>query len=115
MALFNESQPGGLWHPVRHKALSYTWARANGLGAAMLHTAEAGSIRTHTLLHHAPLVMARPKPENAAYMSAGMAGGGIMDVLKTALSYGKSFLKGVIPYSIRGSSFGTPGSYMTTG
>ncbi len=113
--MFTSRQPGGLWHPANRKALSFGWAMTDGFGGAMRSVGcMGGSIRQSNMCGAVPMVMTTTKPQNAPYMSAGMAGGGIMDFLKSALSYGKSFVKGVIPYSIRGSSFGTPGSYMTT-
>lgn len=116
MTIFNETQPGCLWYPVRHKALSYSWARTGGLGGAMCRTANNGTIRVHNLIHHVPIVMARQKPENAAYMGSGMAGSGFMNYLNTALKYGKSFLKGALPSWTRNTyDADTPGSYMIRG
>ena len=115
MSAFTERQPGNLWHSPRYKALSYSWLNSTGFGGAMRSTSCGGGIRRHTLLDTIPIVQTATIPQNAPYLRTGMNGGGIMDILKGALNMGKSFLKGVIPYAIRGTSLGTPGSYLTVG
>jgi len=114
MSATSDAQPGGLWHTPRYKALSFSWIGETGFGGAMRSTSVAGSIRRHTMLNTMPMIQTQTTPQNAPYLRSGMAGGGIMDILKSALSMGKSFLKGAIPFAIRGSSFGTPGSYLTS-
>lgn len=91
MSDFPNRQPGGLWHCPSVKALSYTWASETGFPGAMRATATAGGIRGATLLNHSPVVVARPKAENAPYMSyngGASWGATFKDILGKALNYG---------------------------
>lgn len=85
MSGYRVTTPGGVWHNVNTKALSYGYIRQMGFGGAMA-TAGAcgGSLRNAVLNHHIPMVRALPFPEGSAYFQAAphMQGSGIMNVLK---------------------------------
>jgi hypothetical protein len=84
MSGFAKTTPGGVWHNVNSKALSYGWASIDGFGGAMHHTAVAGGLRHSLLFHHAPMILARQKPDNAPYMSH-MGGASWGDTFKNIL------------------------------
>ncbi len=90
--MFQNAQPGGLWHPASYKALSFSWATSDGFPGAMQDVQTAGSIRRHNLAHHAPLVMAVPKPQNAPYLAyngGASFGSTFKDILANMLDAGK--------------------------
>jgi len=86
MSGFKSNCPGGVWHTVNSKALSYSFIMsANGFGGAMYSTGQTGgSIRHSMFRHHMPMVLSAPAHDAAPYFQAmpHMQGGGIMNVLK---------------------------------
>jgi hypothetical protein len=87
MAGFVKRSPGGVWHTVNSKALSYSFITggANGFGGAMFSTSRCGgSILHQNLLGKVPMALSARAADNAPYMRImpHMTGGGFMNVLK---------------------------------
>lgn len=81
MAGLGCTQPGGVWHNVNSKALSYSYLGMHGFGGAMHATACAGGLRHSTLLNHMPMVMGMSKADQSPYMGH-MGGASWMDTMK---------------------------------